>query len=213
MKKKEKSAAPRRRLSSESHELQPSDAAAIHKSDLSLDSYGAPDDLLSSASDNEGAEAEQIGMGEGTLPPPPAPASQQSDDRVPPRPRLDKVNAPPSRPTASAPQSAPSAPAAAPKSASATKSGKSAAVVAAAPSNDVVLRAAAGQDAAGFWTLDAAVALTGIKAKDPSGAANSALFGTALVIEWLAAKHFEQEPEWKLLVQKGKLFLFFVHLA
>jgi hypothetical protein len=69
------------------------------------------------------------------------------------------------------------------------------------------MRAAAGQDATGFWTLAAAVTLTGIKAADPTKSSNSALFGTALVIEWLAAKHAGQEAEWKLLVQKARTWL------
>ncbi len=103
----------------------------------------------------------------------------------------------------------------APPSASVSPS-KSAAAPSAAPApvamskstNDPVMRAATSQDAVGFWTLEAASTLTGLKGvKDPTGASNSALFGTALVIEWLALKQAAQEAEWKLLAQKARTWL------
>ncbi len=210
-KRKEK-AAPRSRLSNESHELESSNVVAIHKSDLAFDSYdyGYAEDRLDDLLCNSGQEAEHVGMGKGTLPPVRRSGSPASPRAA--KMEMEKSKSPttkpalPSRPAMAAPQSAPPAPSV-PKSGAATGAKKVASAAPAAGGNDVVLRAAAGQDAVGFWTLEAATALTGIKAKDPSGAASSALFGTALVIEWLAAKHFEQEPEWKLLAQKARTWL------
>jgi hypothetical protein len=228
MKKKSNESAPRRRLSSESHDLEASDGAAIHKSDLLFDSadYGigaprsamsapppppsAPPSLLflqKATEDDDSSEEE-----EREAAPPLSVMRDEAEgksgggvDRAS-SPKGGRGGAPP-RPSGASPKAPATSARAPPGSASSVSAAPPAGGASGAGANDAVMRAAAGQDATGFWTLAAAVALTGIKADDPSKASNSALFGTALVIEWLATKHAGQEAEWKLLVQKARTWL------